>query len=56
MSGRALGYQPQDDAERYVDQVTPDAQRDEVEGAHVGGSYVSEQLHRPALDEPTRPD
>ena len=55
-AGRALGYLPQDDAERYVDQVTPDAERDAVEGAHVGGSYVSEQLHRPALDGTTPPD
>ena len=55
-AGRALGYLPHDDAERYVDQVTPDAERDAVEGAHVGGSYVSEQLHRPALDGTTPPD
>jgi uronate dehydrogenase len=55
-AGRALGYHPQDDAERYVDQVTRDAPRDDVEGAHVGGSYLSESLHRPALDGPTRPD
>jgi uronate dehydrogenase len=55
-AGRALGYHPQDDAERYVDQVTRDAGRDEVEAAHVGGSYVLEQLHRPALDGPTHPN
>ena len=54
--GRALGYHPQDDAERYVDQVTRDDRRDQVEGAHVGGSYVLEQLHRPALDGPTHPN
>ena len=46
--GHALGYHPEDDAERFADQVAtgPD---DEVEGAHVGGPYATEQFHRPAL-------
>ena len=48
--GRALGYDPQDDAEDFADQVTRDAERDAVEGAHVGGSFAGAQLHRPALD------
>ena len=51
--GRALGYEPQDDAERYAAQVTADADRDEVEAAHVGGPFATEQCHRPALADPT---
>jgi uronate dehydrogenase len=52
--GRALGYHPQDDAERFADQVEagePTAD-DEVEAAHVGGPFVTERFYRPALDEP----
>jgi uronate dehydrogenase len=50
--GRALGYQPQDDAERYADQVAADGPTDvdELEGSFVGGSFATEQFHRPALD------
>ncbi len=46
--GRALGYHPEDDAERFADQVAegPD---DAVEAAHVGGPFVTEQFYRPAL-------
>ncbi len=46
--GHALGYHPEDDAERFADQVVagPD---DEIEGAHVGGPFATEQFHRPAL-------
>jgi uronate dehydrogenase len=53
--GRRLGYHPQDDAERYVDQVVADAARDEVEGAHVGGPFATEEFDRPALDGPVSP-
>jgi uronate dehydrogenase len=53
--GRRLGYHPQDDAERYADQVTPDPDRDEVQGAHVGGPFATEEFHRPALDGPVVP-
>lgn len=47
--GRALGYEPQDDAEAYVASITagPD---DEVEGAHVGGPFATAAFERPALD------
>ncbi len=50
--GRALGYHPQDDAERFAAQVeavasSPD---DEAEAAHVGGPFATERFHRPALD------
>jgi uronate dehydrogenase len=50
--GRALGYLPQDDAERYVDQVAPDPGRDEAEAAHVGGPYATAVFERPAFDGP----
>jgi uronate dehydrogenase len=50
--GRALGYLPQDDAERYVDQVAPDPERDEAEAAHVGGPYATAVFERPAFDGP----
>ena len=46
--GRALGYHPEDDAERFADQVAA-APDDAVEGAHVGGPFVTERFYRPAL-------
>jgi uronate dehydrogenase len=46
--GRALGYHPEDDAEVYADQVAP-GDDDAVEGAHVGGPFVTERFVRPAL-------
>jgi len=46
--GRALGYQPQDDAEQFADRV-PAGDRDDAEAAHVGGSWT-EDFVRPALD------
>lgn len=48
--GRALGYDPQDDAEDFAGQVIRDDERDAVESAHVGGPYATESFHRPALD------
>ncbi len=48
--GRRLGYHPQDDAERFADQVPAESARDEAEAAYVGGPFATEQLHRPALD------
>ena len=50
--GRALGYDPQDDAEDFVDQVTADDEQDAAEGAHVGGPYATDAFNRPALDAP----
>ena len=47
--GRALGYDPQDDAERYADVVQP-ADGDNAEAAHVGGPFATRQFERPALD------
>jgi uronate dehydrogenase len=45
--GRALGYDPQDDAEAYAEQV-PEREDDEVEAGHVGGPFVTERYYRPA--------
>src|SRR4051812_41685967 len=56
--GRKLGYQPQDDAERFADQVgggEPD-DTDELEGAFVGGPYATDRFQRPALDPRPGPD
>ena len=53
--GRALGYEPQDDAEDFAAQVEPDPAKDEAEGAFVGGPYATEAFHRPALDRPPSP-
>ena len=46
--GRALGYHPQDDAERFAGEVAARPE-DEEEGAHVGGPFVTERFYRPAL-------
>jgi uronate dehydrogenase len=47
--GRALGYEPQDDAEEFAASVAPRSE-DEAEGRYVGGPFALEQFHRPALD------
>jgi uronate dehydrogenase len=47
--GRALGYEPQDDAEDFAARV-PASPADDAEGAHVGGPFATEAFHRPALD------
>ncbi|WP_114422289.1 NAD-dependent epimerase/dehydratase family protein [Nocardioides houyundeii] len=46
--GRALGYQPQDDAASYADDIAPRPE-DEAEAAHVGGPFAGETFYRPAL-------
>lgn len=46
--GRALGYLPEDDAERFADVVTA-CDDDELGETHVGGPYVAESFQRPAL-------
>jgi uronate dehydrogenase len=46
--GRALGYDPQDDAERFADQVAEQPE-DEEEAAHVGGPFVTERFYRPVV-------
>jgi uronate dehydrogenase len=47
-AGRALGYEPQDDAEAFAATVAAGSD-DELEGAFVGGPLVAESVHRPAL-------
>jgi uronate dehydrogenase len=47
--GRALGYQPLDDAEAYADRIAPRPE-DVDEAAHVGGPFAGEQYYRPAFD------
>ncbi|KQY64654.1 NAD-dependent epimerase/dehydratase family protein [Nocardioides sp. Root140] len=47
--GRALGYEPQDDAERWAARI-PSRPEDDAEAAHVGGPFALEQFYRPALD------
>jgi uronate dehydrogenase len=51
--GRALGYHPEDDAERYAEQVLAaghDEDQVAAEAAFVGGPYATAALVRPALD------
>jgi uronate dehydrogenase len=47
--GRALGYEPQDDAERWADRLEPRPD-DEAENARVGGPYAMSEIVRPAFD------
>ena len=47
--GRALGYEPQDDAESFLSSI-PAGPADEAEAAHVGGPYATAEFERPALD------
>ena len=46
--GRAIGYEPQDDAEAWADRL-PDRPEDEQENSVVGGPFAGEQFYRPAL-------
>jgi uronate dehydrogenase len=47
--GRELGYHPRDNAEDFADRIEP-RETDRQEAAHVGGDFISQDLHRPALD------
>lgn len=47
--GRALGYEPLDDAEDFAASV-PAGPDDEELGAHVGGPFATVDIERPALD------
>ena len=47
--GRALGYEPQDDAEDFAPSVAGSVE-DDWDGAHVGGPFATSTYHRPALD------
>ena len=50
--GRALGYDPQDDAERFAESIEASAETDDdrVEAAHVGGPMVTDTFFRRATD------
>jgi len=53
--GRALGYHPEDDAERFADVVLAgdhDPERGEAEGDYVGGPFATPDFERAALDTP----
>jgi uronate dehydrogenase len=45
--GRALGYEPRDDAETFAAEVAPGPD-DEAEGSRVGGPYAGPAYTRPA--------
>ena len=47
--GRVLGYEPQDDAEAFVDSIVT-GEWDAAHGAHVGGPFATAEFERPALD------
>jgi len=47
--GRALGYDPLDDAEAWADRIEARS-ADDLEAAHVGGPFAGEEFYRPALD------
>lgn len=47
--GRALGFEPRDDAEEYSDQV-PSSPEDDANDAVVGGPFASTAFQRPAFD------
>ena len=46
--GRDLGFEPQDDAEAWADEIDPRPE-DEAEGAHVGGPFAGPDLIRSAF-------
>jgi uronate dehydrogenase len=47
--GRALGYDPLDDAEEWADRIEPRPE-DAADDAHVGGNFLAASMERPALD------
>jgi uronate dehydrogenase len=50
--GRALGYEPRDDAEAFAEEVEsePETDQDLAEAAYVGGPFATAQFERPAFD------
>lgn len=50
--GRALGYEPQDDAEAYAGRVAAHP-NDAVDAAHVGGPYTAPTMVAPAFPDQT---
>lgn len=51
--GRALGYEPRDDAETYADEIlaTPESEDDRFEASYVGGPFAGDAFIRPARDD-----
>lgn len=49
--GRALGYHPEDDAERFAAEITrtPPGPDDDAESAYVGGPFATPAAERPAF-------
>ena len=47
--GRALGYEPRDDAEYFANSISSSA-ADDADGAYVGGSFAGAEMEHPALD------
>jgi uronate dehydrogenase len=50
--GRALGYDPQDDAEAYAAELEaePETETDRAEAGHVGGPFATDEFERPPFD------
>jgi uronate dehydrogenase len=50
--GRALGYDPTDDADTYAAEIEgePETEADRVQGAYVGGPFATDEFERPAFD------
>ena len=50
--GRALGYDPQDDAEAFAAEIEsePETEADRAQAAHVGGPFASGEYDRPPFD------
>jgi uronate dehydrogenase len=51
-AGRALGYEPEDDAEQFAAEIeaSEETEADRAEAAHVGGPYATAEFERPAFD------
>lgn len=47
--GRALGYEPLDDAEEFAVRIA-ERPEDEFEAGYVGGPFAGEEFYRPAVD------
>jgi uronate dehydrogenase len=49
--GRELGYEPQDDAERFAAEIeaTDETDADRAEAGHVGGPFATAEFERPAF-------
>jgi uronate dehydrogenase len=47
--GRALGYDPLDNAEDWADRIAPGPD-DAAQNAHVGGPFAADSMERPAFD------